>query len=1768
MYARKTKSGSKLLSWLLSLVMVLSMLPTVAFAAEAPPAEIDACGTNLGSDFKLSFSDTAWLNAVTGVRVAETEYEEASSSFGVDQNNSYYVSIGNTIYDPSYILIGQGSVDSVAECVITAEGYSDLTLELDKRSHTAVIKETSGGSGDEAGGNEDVPNEKPEVTNPGFSNGNTFEPYYILTFSDTDYVSGIESVSVNGALCEEGSIASYIHGTQYFKNASDNKLYLANKAQLQGESTFQSGDMIAIKHPNYQDLVLKVIIANGTATIVPSNGEEGDEYTLYVRLVGSFEPALVGQEGYDAVSGASTNVSVNKNSNVEVQAALLPAEATPDDDDWTPLADSDILVDTKNTSVSITPEGSGMKGVYSSYDSSLTLAGIPETAGTYSISVTVADGQGRSGTSNALSFLVSDSDNVTLADRLILANCTQTADGKYMYDMEPWAISKFGGDDETVTVPQDIKAWYGSHTSGTYGKLGHAVGNDDAPAQTLIVPDGCDLTLVNMDILSSVKIVVENGGKLVLQDSAVQGIVEVRNGGTFSMNYDSYNGEFLSGASINGQLVLKDGARLENASIYSNTNFIANGTEVRHNTQPVVSVEGSVTLKGQVFIRGDEAPTGTDAATGKSYAGQSGLSVANGTLTLEGDAVLAVYAGGKDAATSVGGTAIRLNNGSIAGTGTLIAVGGDGTFDDGGNAVEGTGTISTSKAYLQAGYTFQPASGAAPGSAAAGHVNVTSPIQVLKNGEAYSSESDNPYIPRWAVGDTPGQATISEIVAYMTQGEVPVPTDPVYVLMNIPYADFYAAEKDQTDTVAGIDAISSATKSKPLGSLAAGSYHVNDDGSDITGIIYPVQVSDISVLSGYTQVTDTDKISYTTNNRGQMVTTEYVGKDALFGKPSYSYYILNDSDTPASYKVLSGSAGSFSFGKATGVHQNAANATATLATNGRHTYYEIEVTGLDSITTDIASKVSGVTLHTKDGNVYGLRHVYEIWRGTELGFDVTGENGDYAALQGKTIDKITYYLNDGHIYSLDVNLSVPKSSAAYSITVENALTSSRRTTFTAALPSDFEAAYTVEQNGTAQDNFLISGNIITWSNSPEKGAYTLTAVDAAGGYAPVSAAFELQADTVYAKYDDSAKKLVKANDSITDEDFQAYLKAISTVVVNNKSYTASGRGAVVIVKEDGSIDLTASPFAAPDGGPYQIVVKATGYQDLGFTLAAAVAGDSVVIDGMDVTGKVNLDALKGADGVYDFSKLDLSNTDLFPDGASGAYLVTIGEETQLVGCTTLKNWSGSWETWQKYIFPDAKTQAEFPYLEEVWEKAYASYIAAFVAAGIPEAQIKAMFPDVASLKAYWYGMTDTKGVAEISVTGDDTNGYTLTWLDTSGNALASDSYTMTGKVLKGLEGAKMYVFTADTLPVGSAYKYLVTMLPDMEGDTTTPIAAHYHFQFGSSLESLLKNGETYNKAEANVQDMKWYATMINANASVLSKYNVILGMHMAEKWSALPGSGSTGNSGGSGSSGSGSSGSYAVSVQSFVKNGHVSVSSQTAKKGDTVTITVKPNSGYELDTLTVTDSQGNKISLTKKSDTKYTFTMPASRVNVKAVFQEEEVPSHPGFTDVAADAYYADAIAWAVENGITNGTSAVTFSPNTICTRGQIVTFLWRAMGSPEPAGSTTSFTDVSTDAYYSKAVQWAVENGITQGVSTTAFAPNATVTRGQTVTFLWRAANRPSVSGSSFADVSGGAYYANAVAWAVSQGITQGTAATTFSPTDPCTRGQIVTFLYRYLDK
>ena len=267
--------------------------------------------------------------------------------------------------------------------------------------------------------------------------------------------------------------------------------------------------------------------------------------------------------------------------------------------------------------------------------------------------------------------------------------------------------------------------------------------------------------------------------------------------------------------------------------------------------------------------------------------------------------------------------------------------------------------------------------------------------------------------------------------------------------------------------------------------------------------------------------------------------------------------------------------------------------------------------------------------------------------------------------------------------------------------------------------------------------------------------------------------------------------------------------------------------------------------------------------------------------------------------------------------------------------------------------------------------------------------------------------------------------------------------------------------------------------------------------------------------------------------------------------------GSTGGGGGGGVT------TYPITVKS-AKNGDVTVSPRNASKGTTVTLTVEPDKGYTLETITVTDKNGDEIELTNKGDGKYTFKMPAGKVYVEATFMEDNSMLN-FFVDVFPGDYYYDAVLWAAKNGITGGVDAAHFAPNATCTRAQVVTFLWRAAGSPAPKNSMMPFTDVPAGSYYEQAVLWAVENGITDGTSATTFSPDAVCSRGQIVTFLWRANGSPAVSGNSaFTDVASDAYYAAAVTWAEKNGVTGGIGGGLFGSNNNCTRAQIVTFIYR----
>lgn len=443
---------------------------------------------------------------------------------------------------------------------------------------------------------------------------------------------------------------------------------------------------------------------------------EGKEKALFIRLVGSFESKMVGEEDVDAISGATSVSYLPENTNsVKLQAALVDYASEigqVSEEDWHELSyfnqeEGGVRVndDPTKTRVVIEPQCPGVEGSYNIFTGDVILSGKPETAGVYKVYVEFTDTEGRSAVSNQVDFTVNSTDE-KLCERLTLANCTQTADGMYIYDQDPWYIRDFG--EETVVVPKEIKAWYGSHTLGTYSKVGEIISltNGQEPSQTLVIPEGCDLTMVNVRVHSGVRIIVQKGAKFSIRQSTLEGIVEVENGGCFSCDYVDYgeNKGFIYGSAINGQLRLKDGATIENARIISHTNYSARDDENRRNQEPVVTVEGNVNVKGDVYILADEAPNG-------SY-GQTGLLV-KGTLNIPEGSTVAVYGGGSTNLTAKGGDAIVMDGGLIQGDGNLIAVGGFGmnlTADrsllGGGAAISGNGNLDVRNIYVEGGSSF------------------------------------------------------------------------------------------------------------------------------------------------------------------------------------------------------------------------------------------------------------------------------------------------------------------------------------------------------------------------------------------------------------------------------------------------------------------------------------------------------------------------------------------------------------------------------------------------------------------------------------------------------------------------------------------------------------------------------------------------------------------------------------------------------------------------------------------------------------------------------------------------------------------------------------------------------------------------------------------------------------------------------------------------------------------------------------------------------
>ena len=413
-------------------------------------------------------------------------------------------------------------------------------------------------------------------------------------------------------------------------------------------------------------------------------------------------------------------------------------------------------------------------------------------------------------------------------------------------------------------------------------------------------------------------------------------------------------------------------------------------------------------------------------------------------------------------------------------------------------------------------------------------------------------------------------------------------SDYSYVLMNIPYDEFYKAEL--SENAPAVDAVSSATLNKTRnGSLAGGSYHVDPNGTDITGVTYPVRVK-TSDLSGLKQVTDSDSVSITVKNKNdENETTTYTGRKALFESASYSYYAL--SDTPSYYKEATLTNGKWSFGKATGA---ASEGTATIAkfkAPGKHAKYEMEIESDKIEKAKKDKKVYAVVLTTTDGNTYGLHHVTEIWHVTKLGFKAD------PALVGKNISAVTYYTDDGIIkLNLAKELRVPYIAEGAKAEVAKSDADAKETTLTlSGFPDDFSQSVSVPEGmGYNKETKTIT------FDSALPGSYKVTVSDAKGKYADVTASFTVSTNKAAAQYDSSNVSL-KAADGANDAALANYLKNITSVTVGGKEYAATGKDAVTIINSNGYLDLTAEPFADMKSGiSYTITVKANYYKDQEF----------------------------------------------------------------------------------------------------------------------------------------------------------------------------------------------------------------------------------------------------------------------------------------------------------------------------------------------------------------------------------------------------------------------------------------------------------------------------------------------------------------------------------------------------------------------------------------
>ena len=966
----------------------------------------------------------------------------------------------------------------------------------------------------------------------------------------------------------------------------------------------------------------------------------------------------------------------------------------------------------------------------------------------------------------------------------------------------------------------------------------------------------------------------------------------------------------------------------------------------------------------------------------------------------------------------------------------------------------------------------------------------------------------------WNLSDMDlGGQTITKVTYFQKDGTVTeygtniaVPQTS-YVLMNIPYADFYKAELGENGSV---DAVSGATLKYANSGLAGGSYHdvdAVDADSQVKalGATYPVYVTDMSKLDASLEVKadDSKTIGIVTGREKTITPTEVTGQDTLFCAPSYSWMKL--ADKPVRYKTASVESNSFTFGAVSGRAATVEGVTGTASYyTHHHNFVEVRLNGVT-----IEEAVNGVLVTFSDGTVTALPHVQGFWKKTQIGWATAD------AVAGKTITNVRF-LTSNTVYDCPVEIPVKLDGGSITAVFEDA-----NTLTVTGLPADIAnpVAKVQTQVGRGETPTVIAenaavtdGRVVTTDPAVTGTTYAVSVTS--DNYADLSAT---------AKLPDFSQVV---------GEYQPLFEGATF----NSAYDHYWHDYVAAVVGESAADDTVAYMKASIGA------KGYGEQNeapnffCGFThdVTAITFGE----DGKTVT-------FTKADGT------SVTHTYAFVKqaSASGKY----GEyDMAMDGSLYQAQESPADEFQYLLMFPDTPETTyhlEFRYAEteedvvNLLDGPYGYWVGSAIQKSALTEENEETLQNVISL----FVVENLAGN-----TTDETNtqrsGLVGTWDFT-------DSET-----LKEFGFDSMYiVLSAD----GTGKTYVT-----MAGASQPVLVSEYTFFAYDPDKTDGKDGGTYiamNPAEETVTPGEYEIKTINGRKALVFNSNEgeITYYLRTEQRS---------------SSGGGGGGTVTPATNTVTavtaENGSVSVSADKAKSGDKVTVTVKPNEGYKVDTVKVTDKNGKEIPVTDNADGTYTYTMPASAVTVTPSFVPADqtapapTPAARGFVDVPADVYYAAPVAWAVEKGVTNGVDDTHFAPDASCTRAQMVTFLWRAAGSPAPAAGENPFSDVASGAYYYDAVLWAVEEGITQGTDAVHFSPDATVDRAQSVTFLYRLSGEKTGGENPFADVSEGAYYYDAVLWAVSEGVTNGTSANAFSPNANCTRAQIVTLLYRSADQ